>query len=173
MHNLSLHRSIRALGIALLATTAASAQNKPMPSPAEAVTGQFTRIHNRVLDMAKDFPADKYEFQPTKDMRSFREVVVHIMGGPILAAKAVRGEKPQWVEQDAKNFPDKSAVVAFVEKVNAELAAALKANPGAAEKLIPLFVGITGHSTEHYGLLPVYYRMNQLVPPQSRPKGGM
>lgn len=170
MHNLPLHRSIRAVGVALLAAAAAFAQDKPAPSPADTIANQFVRIHDRLLATAKDFPADKYEFRPTAEMRSFREIVVHIMGGPILAAKALRGEKAQWIEQDAKNFPDKAAVVAFVEKTNQEFAAALKANPEAAQKSFQMLLGVAGHSQDHIGLLPVYYRMNQLVPPGSRPR---
>lgn len=170
MYNLHFHRSIRAVGIGLLVAAAALAQDKPTPSPAETVGSQFMRVHSRLLDTAKDFPAGKYEFRPTADMRSFREVVVHIMAGPIMATKAARGEKAQWVEQDPKSFPDKAAVVAMIEKVNGDLAAALKANPDAVQKAFPLFLGLMGHSQSHFGLLPVYYRMNGIVPPQSRPR---
>jgi hypothetical protein len=33
-----------------------------------------------------------------------------------------------------------------------------------------LAYGLIEHSGEHYGQLVVYYRLNNLVPPESRPK---
>ena len=31
--------------------------------------------------MAEDFPAEKYEFKATPEVRSFREVIIHAMSG--------------------------------------------------------------------------------------------
>ncbi len=45
--------------------------------------------------MAKDFPEDKYDYRPTKEMRSFGELIVHIASGNVFAAKAGKGEKGQ------------------------------------------------------------------------------
>ena len=36
-------------------------------------------------------------------------------------------------------------------------------------KTIALWDGFTEHNGEHYGQLVMYYRLNHLVPPESRP----
>jgi hypothetical protein len=38
------------------------------------------------------------------------------------------------------------------------------------DRLYDLAYGLIEHSGEHYGQLVVYYRANNLVPPESRPK---
>jgi hypothetical protein len=38
------------------------------------------------------------------------------------------------------------------------------------DRLYDLAYGLIEHSGEHYGQLVVYYRINGMVPPESRPK---
>ena len=53
--------------------------------------------------MAKDFPADKYNYSLKPAMRSFGAVIVHIASGNVYAAKAGRGENVNWDELDPRN----------------------------------------------------------------------
>ena len=62
---------------------------------ADIVRGHFITINRKVLEMAKDFPEDKYDFRLKPEMRSFRELIVHIAGGNIYAARAGRGSCPR------------------------------------------------------------------------------
>src|SRR5215469_15234984 len=106
-----------ALFLAMLALPG-FAQNTLHPTP-DVVRGHFMSINKKILEMARDFPEDKYDFRPTPEMRSFREVIVHIAGGNIYAAKAGAGENVAWdekVELDPKNYKTKAAVVAMFEK---------------------------------------------------------
>src|ERR1700722_8866396 len=145
---------------------AISAQNQsPAKSPAEAMKQSFDYIHNKVLEMAKDFPADKYNYKLKPEMRTFGAVIVHIASGDIYAAKAGRGEKVKWDEQDPAKYAAKAACVAMLSKAIDDAKAAMKANPlGPAKDLEP-FLSVLQHSSEHYGLLVAYYRANGLVPP--------
>jgi hypothetical protein len=52
--------------------------------------------------MAKDFPADKYNYSLKPEMRSFGAVIVPIVSGNVYAAKAGRGENVNWDELDPK-----------------------------------------------------------------------
>src|SRR3982751_7045916 len=61
------------------------------PTTAQSVTANFESVNRRLLEIAKDFPADKYEFKATPEVRSFREVIVHVFSGNAYAAKAGRG----------------------------------------------------------------------------------
>jgi hypothetical protein len=138
---------------------------------AESVRGHFSSLNQRILTMAKDFPDDKYDFKLKPEMRSFGAVMVHIASGNVYAAKAGRGERVNWDELDPKNYPNKTAVVALIEKSTADAEATMKSIPDSAlSKSVEPWLSVIEHSAEHYGLLVAYYRANGLVPPESRPK---
>lgn len=143
----------------------------PGRSTAESVRGLFNSVNRRVLDMAKDFPDNQYDYKLKPEMRAFGAVLVHIASGNVYAAKAGRGEKVQWDELDPRDYHTKTDVVALLEKSIADANATLKAVPDASfGKSIEPWVSVIEHSAEHYGLLVAYYRANGLVPPASRPK---
>ena len=52
--------------------------------------------------MAKDFPADKYNYSLKPEMRSFGAATVLIASGYVYAAKAGRGENVNWDKLDPK-----------------------------------------------------------------------
>ena len=151
----------------------AFAQNTLRPTP-EIVRGHFLSINRKILDMAKDFPEDKYDFRLRPEMRSFREIIVHIAGGNIYAAKAGRGENVGWdnnLELDPRNYKSKADVVAMFEKTVNDANAALQVlSDSSFVKTVDPWVDVAEHSAEHYGLLVAYYRANGIVPPASRPK---
>jgi hypothetical protein len=153
----------------LIASAISQAQSQP-PTAAARLSGHFKDVNRRVLEMAKDFPEDKYNFKLKPEMRSFGEVIVHIASGNVFASKAGRGENVKWDETDAKNYPNKAAIVAFLEKTITDADAAQKENPEGPRKNMEPFLSVMEHSAEHYGLLVAYYRANGIVPPESRPK---
>jgi hypothetical protein len=156
--------------LAAAASGSAFAQS-PARSTSESVRGHFNSINRHVLEMAKDFPDDKYGYQLKPEMRTFGAVIVHIASGNVYAAKAGRGEKVEWDELDPKDYKTKAEVVALLEKSIADADATLKALPDASfAKTVEPWLSVTEHSAEHYGLLIAYYRANGVVPPQSRPK---
>jgi hypothetical protein len=58
----------------------AAAQNRPRTT-AESIRGHFHSVNKRILDMAKDFPDDKYDYKLKPEMRTFGEVLVHVASG--------------------------------------------------------------------------------------------
>ena len=85
-------------GVALLPTLAQNGAR----STSDSVRGHFVSVTRRVLEMAKDFPADKYNYSLKPEMRSFGAVIVPIVSGNVYAAKAGRGENVNWDELDPK-----------------------------------------------------------------------
>jgi hypothetical protein len=140
------------------------------PTAAGELKQNFDYINNKVLEMAQDFPAEKYNYRLKPEMRSFGAVIVHIASGDIYAAKAGKGEKVKWDEQDPAKYPTKADCVAMLKKSIQDANAALIANPLGPQKDLQPFLSVLQHSSEHYGLLVAYYRANGLVPPESRPK---
>jgi len=70
-------------------------------STSDSVRGHFVSVNRRVLEIAKDFPADKYNYSVKPEMRSFG-AVTEIAGGNVYPAKAGRGENVNWDELDPK-----------------------------------------------------------------------
>ena len=152
----------------LLISASAIAQTR---TTAQSIRGHFSSINQRVLEMAKDFPEDKYDYKLKSEMRSFGAVIVHIASGNVYAAKAGKGENVNWDELDPKEYKTKAQVVSLMEKTIRDAEATLKSLPDDSfAKTVEPWISVTEHSAEHYGLLVAYYRANGLVPPQSRPK---
>ena len=143
-------------------------------TPAEEMAAQFTAINRRVLEMAKDFPSDKYDFRLRPEMRSFGAVMVHIASGNVFAAKAGKAGKvnwDDWTELDAAKYNTKDAAVALLEKSIEDATATLKSRPAESfNKSLEPWMSVIEHAGEHYGLLVAYYRANGIVPPASRKK---
>ena len=147
-----------------------AAQNPPRTT-AQSIRGHFASINKHILDMAKDFPEDKYDYKLKPEMRTFAAVLVHVVSGNVYAAKAGRGEQVDWDELDPKNYKTKAEVVALVEKSIADSEETLKSvSDESLSKRIEPWISVIEHSAEHYGLLVAYYRASGLVPPESRPK---
>jgi hypothetical protein len=155
--------------VALVPLTGQGQQSAP--GPQQSIKSQFNDVHRKLLEMAKDFPAEKYTFRLKPEMRSFGEVLVHVTSGVVYAGKVGRGEKATWSELNAKDYPAKAAVVALMERSINEADTALNAAPAVSfTKTLDPWLPVLEHSAEHYGLLVAYYRANGLVPPESRPR---
>jgi hypothetical protein len=162
----------RIAGYVLLFAGIVAQAQPPAPTAAQALKRNFEYVNNKILEMAQDFPADKYDYKLKPEMRSFGAVIVHIAGGNTFAGKAGKGEEVKWddQEQDAAKFPTKDSVISMFKKSMEEANAALAQNPEGPQKNMQPFLSVMQHSSEHYGLLVAYYRANGLVPPESRPK---
>src|ERR1700691_3852558 len=126
---------MRLAGYTLLLTAAlASAQSKQPKTPAQTLAGVFHATNAQILEMAKDFPEDKYGFRLKPEMRSFGDVIVHVASGNIFASKAGRVEEVKWDDLDPKNYHGKPEVVALLEKSIADANSALDANPTGPSK---------------------------------------
>jgi DinB superfamily len=165
---MSLRKVLGCVALILLAIVPAVSQSGPKTTP-QQIRSYFTAVDKEILDMAKDFPEDKYDFRLKPEMRSFGEVIVHVASGNIYADKTGRGEKVKWDELNGKDYKTKAAIVALLEKAIADSEATLKGvSDDALTKSIEPWLGVLQHSSEHYGLLVAYYRANGLVPPASR-----
>ena len=180
---------VLALGLAVMPVAAQEAAKKKEPpkpplSPTQAVLEKWNDIGRKLIAMAEDFPEDKYEFKPNPEQRSFREGLLHVADVNYFFTNPVKGEKPPAQEDFSKDkLKTKAEVAAYVKKSFADGAAAIKAKGDAGlnslvvdpyanqqVRVIDFAYGFIEHSGEHYGQLVVYYRVNGMVPPESRPK---
>ncbi|MGH9710463.1 MAG: DinB family protein, partial [Candidatus Acidiferrales bacterium] len=104
-------------------------------------------------------------------VRTFGQILAHLASSNYYATNPALGKSTKDIENDPKEYTTKEQIVAFVKKSFADGAAALEkgGNAGAMAHLGD-WVGIIEHSGEHFGNLVTYYRNNDVVPPESRPK---
>jgi hypothetical protein len=169
--------------VPLRAQEAKKAPPKPAPTPSEAVLEQWNNIGRKLVAMAEDFPEDKFSFKPQAESRTFAANLVHASASMYYFTDIAAGKKPRYAD-DPKDVSVKTRaeLVAFVKKCVEDGAAEIKAkgDKGLTEavdagdthldRLYDLAYALIEHSGEHYGQLVVYYRINNLVPPESRPK---
>jgi hypothetical protein len=161
----------RFLAFGFLAAAATAFGQRQVPTPQQAMANQFANIHTKILTMVKDFPEAKFSYRPTPEVRTFQEVVVHALSAMAYGANASKDHDANYEELDAKKFKSKAEVVAAFEKSMKDGTEALQSTPDAswAKTLFP-WPFVIEHAGEQYGTLVVYYRLNGLVPPASRPK---
>lgn len=180
--------SLAVFGLAVLACSQQTAKQESVAKPpltqSQAVLESWNDIGRKLIAMAEDFPAEKYDFKPTPAERSFAEQLLHAAGGNYFFTNPVEGKQPPAAEDPKRDqYKTKADVVAFVKKSFDDGAAAIKAkgDKGMADLVLEpeshrqisvsdLAYGLIEHSGEHYGQLAVYYRVAGMVPPESRPK---
>jgi hypothetical protein len=145
----------------------------------------WNRIGNKLIAMAQDFPEDKYDFKVQKDERTFAENLLHAAALDFVLIRRVSGSNlgPNFGEGDNPSrdvFKTKADVVKFVQEAVANGARVIQQQGDAGLDKTSKFFGnrlahnsyiwmsAIEHSGEHYGQLVVYYRANNLVPPDSR-----
>ena len=166
----------------------AQAQNQP-PSPtrsrSDEMLDRWNDIGNKLIAMARDFPEDKYNFKVQKDERTFAQNLLHAAALDFVLIRRISASNvgPDFGEGDNPSrdvFKTKADVVKFVEEAVADGAQVIKQQGDAGLDKTSKFFGnrmaqnsaiwmlAIEHSGEHYGQLVVYYRANNLVPPDSR-----
>jgi hypothetical protein len=168
----------------------AQMQNQP-PTPgqsrAEEMLRMWNDIGNKLIDMAQDFPEDKYDFKVQKDERTFALNLLHAAALDFVLIRKISGSNlgPDFGEGDNPSrdqFKTKPDVVRFVREAVADGAKVIQEQGDAGLDNTTKFFGnrlahnsniwtfAIEHSGEHYGQLVVYYRANNLVPPDTRRK---
>jgi hypothetical protein len=177
---------LAAVGTVLLSQ--AQTQNQP-PSPAHSRSDEMLErwndIGNKLIAMAEDFPEDKYDFKVQKDQRTFAQNLLHAAALDFVVIRRISGSNlgPDFGQGDnptRDQFKTKADVVKFVQEAVADGAKVIQQQGDAGLDNTSRFFGnrmahnstmwtfAIEHSGEHYGQLVVYYRANNLVPPDSR-----
>jgi len=169
--------------VLLAATNAAAQATSSTPNHSEALARLWTEVGGKVIDMAEDFPEEKYDFKPTPEVRSFAEQMLHVAGGNYLFMDLAQGKRPGAEDLSREKYKTKAEIVAVLKKSVEEGAAFIRQQGDAGLAKAVKFpwsqtptngTGLWGeainHIGEHYGQLVVYYRVNGMVPPASRPR---
>jgi hypothetical protein len=148
-----------------------SAQQKEH-TPSENVKNNWDYIGGKLLAMAQDWPEEKYSFRATPEQRTFQQVLLHVAGSNYDLINRVAGKKAGDARNDpaVSDYKTKAETIAFLKKSieDGDAEIAREGDAGVLKNLAD-WIGYTEHMGEHYGLLVAYYRLNGVVPPDSRP----
>ena len=137
------------------ATTAAAQGAAP-----ESVTKGFAQVADWIQQSAESVPAEKYSFKPTEGVRTFAQLVGHIIDGYHYYCAAAKGPV-EWDDKVEKTVSTKAELMK-------QLAAATPACKGLTGGKLDPQVENLGHSNLHYGNMIVYLRLLGIVPASSR-----
>jgi uncharacterized damage-inducible protein DinB len=136
-------------------------------TPAAAAKRSYDEAANWVVKSAEMVPEAKYSFKATKDVRSFAQLVAHLVDGQNYYCSAAT-KKTQWTDPAEKALGTKAQIVAKLKKAVADCDAAYS---NSAANIAPLIENV-GHTNLHYGNVITYMRLMGMVPPSSA-AGGM
>ena len=144
------------LGVSVMAgTTTGAAQGAP-----ESVTKGFAQVADWIQQSAESVPADKYSFKPTEGVRTFGQLVGHIIDGYHYYCALAKGPV-EWNDKVEKTVSAKAELMK-------QLAAATTACKSVSGGKLDPQVENLGHSNLHYGNMIVYLRLLGIVPASSR-----
>lgn len=140
----------------------------------------FTNVSDYVMRSADKIPENLYAYRPTPEVRTIGQLFGHIADASNhICAAAIGGtQAPGSVEKTAKT---KAELIAALKREFAACEAIYsKLTPSSALQTVE-FEGMkltrvaamdyeAIHTSEHYGNLVTYMRMNKIVPPSSEPK---
>jgi uncharacterized damage-inducible protein DinB len=154
---------------------------KPALGPSAALLEEWNDLGRRLIAIAEDMPEDKYDYKPKPEMRSWLGQLAHAAQSNYYFINPVEGKPMPKDDPDMGQLKTRAQVVAFVKKCFEDGATIIQTSGdggmaktvdagGQMMRIDALGYDLIGHGNEHYGQIVVYYRLNGMVPPESRPK---
>jgi uncharacterized damage-inducible protein DinB len=178
--------------VALLGSAAGlSAQSGSAAEPrtaSQVIRGFIAASEKQLTDVASEMPEDKYNFAPTqgefRGVRTFAKQVKHAAAFQYLVAATILQE-PVTADMADERGPDsartKVEILVYLKESFAALNRAAStidektafapitpALGPASDTRIGLVMSALAHSSNHYGQMVEYLRMNGIIPPASR-----
>ena len=170
------------LFVLALAVPAAQAQAPPQPpltiSLANGLQRGYDNIKRNLTEMSQGMAEADYTFMPTKDVRTFGQLMGHAANAQFGACSAARGmanpnqgndnEKKATKAEFVKALADSFAFCdeAYKALTDAGAAEMVKQGQNSVARGVVL-ANLIAHSNEVYGTAVPYYRLKGLVPPST------
>jgi uncharacterized damage-inducible protein DinB len=143
------------------------------PNPLTATLSIFrSNMQDKIIRSADAMPESKYSYRPTKDVRSFAEILTHVADISYTLCSSVKGEANP-ISATAK--VSKTEIMAYLkgsfdycDGVYSGFSDAQLNNPadffGVKTNKMFILTQVGNHDALHYGNLVTYLRLNGLVP---------
>jgi uncharacterized damage-inducible protein DinB len=171
------------LSAASAQTTDAGYPDELSPSLAGSTKAMHAMIRRNLAEAAENMPADEYAFRPTPQVRTFGQIVGHVIDSNFFFCSQVVGEKsPATV--DYEKITAKAALVkalndslVYCDRVYAATTDANFMQPVQVAHVVgtgssntvrgAMLMYNIAHNNEHYGNLAIYMRLKGHVPPST------
>jgi uncharacterized damage-inducible protein DinB len=165
-------------------TTGAGYADALSPSLASVAKVMHATIRRNVAEAAESMPADEYAFRPTPQMRTFAQLIGHVINANLFFCSQAAGEDKTVASTNHEQISDKAVLVkALTESLErcdrahagttddnfnqlVHMAAGVGMGPAKTVRGAVLMFNIA-HNNEHYGNVVVYMRLKGHVPPST------
>ena len=143
------------------------------PNPLTMTLSIFrSNMQDKIMKSADAMPESKYSYRPTKDVRSFGEIVTHVADISYILCSNVKGEA---TPATATAKGSKTEIIAYLkgsfdycDRVYSGFTDAHLNDPadfwGHKTNKMFILTQVGNHDALHYGNLVTYMRLNDLVP---------
>jgi uncharacterized damage-inducible protein DinB len=171
---------MKLLTAVVLFAAVASAQDTPA-NPLTTVSKNIYAIAKKdILGSADKVPDEMWSFQPTKDVRTFGQLIAHVADaqyefcGVAAEGKSVSKNIEKTSKTKAEIVPALKDAFAYCDAAYAKLTDAAAADMVSFFNMKITKLGAMdfniAHTMEHYGNLVTYMRIKGIVPPSSEPR---
>ena len=174
-------RTVIVAASSLLLVSGLQAQQKASGANAAAASIQsvYNDARTNILKAAEQVPEAKYNFQATKDVRTFGQILGHIVDAQNNICSELTSSPKPYATTTEKTVTTKAGLIAALKAsfaaCDAAYAAVSDASLSQQAKLFGQPATIAGvltlnasHDWEHYGNLVTYMRLMGMVPPSSQ-----
>jgi len=135
--------------------------------------GAFQRVER----LAREIPAELYDWRPGEGVRSVSETLMHIASGNFLLARDLGVPRPEDIPEDLEAITGKDRVLEILSRSFEQAKTALEETvAGDLDRKVwengttarGVLLRLLVHAGEHLGQLIAYARVNGVVPPWSR-----
>jgi uncharacterized damage-inducible protein DinB len=166
-----------ALLLAVVATPVAAQEGMTHSDPPAELVPLLEQYGGWFLKGAEQVSEADYAFKPTPEVRSFGQLVGHMINGNFAICAGIMGEKSPGT-MDYEKAPDKATQIAALRESIAYCRTAHAWGKTRHHDEVSLF-GMKGsvtwalafniaHVAEHYGNMVTYMRLKGMVPPSSQ-----
>jgi uncharacterized damage-inducible protein DinB len=153
------------------------------PSLASSAKSMHAAIRRNLAEAAENMPANEYDFRATPQLRSFGQIIGHLINANFYFCAQAAGEKSP-ATADYEQIADKAALVkalndslVYCDRVYAATTDANFIQPTQIAHVVgtgststirgAILMYNIAHNNEHYGNLAVYIRLKGHVPPST------
>ena len=164
-------------------TTDAGYPDELSPSLAGSAKAMHAMIRRDLADAAENMPADEYAFRPTPQLRTFGQIIGHVIDANFFFCSQAAGEKSP-ATADYEQITAKAALVkalndslVYCDRVYAATTDANFIQPVQIAHVVgtgstntvrgAVLMYNIAHNNEHYGNIVLYMRLKGRVPPST------
>ena len=147
----------------------------------KAFLGSLDAANDKIVQLAMEFPEEKYDARPAEGVRSVKEALMHVANANVFFASRLGAEIP--ADMQDKNFETEvttkeEAVKVLKKSMEISRKAVMNVNEekmaeemdwfdGSKVPTLQMVLLVGDHANEHLGQLIAYARANEVTPPWS------